>query len=141
MIQRSQSVYLALATALLGLEYSYSSVFPWASSDAYAWFSPTVLGLFTLAAVGAFGAIFLYKDRKRQRNLVVVLQYLTLIGLIMLIVANSTAGTLPGVSMTNAAFAHWAALVSPIMAYLMFLMARRGIDKDIALIRSMDRLR
>ena len=141
MIQRILSVYLALAAALLGFQYLYSSVYPWASTDAYAWLSPTVLALFTLAGIGALGTIFLYKDRKRQRSLVVILQILTLVGLIILIVANYTAGTLPGISMSDAAFSHWAALVSPIMAYLMFLMARRGIDKDISLIRSMDRLR
>ena len=141
MIQRSQSVYLVLATILLGLEYMFTDVFPWAATEQVAWFSPAVLGLFTVAAIGSFGSIFLYKDRKRQKGLVVLLQYLTLIGLVMLVVANSMAGTLPGISMSNAAFSHWGALVSPIMAYLMFLMARRGIAKDIALVRSMDRLR
>ena len=141
MIQRIQTLYLVLAAVLLGLEYMFSSSFPWAQSGEVGWFSPAVLGVFTVAAIGAAGAIFLYSDRKRQRSIVVVLQYLTLVGLVSLIVAHSTTGTLPGISMTNDAFSSWASFISPVLAYLMFLMARRGIDKDISLVKSMDRLR
>ena len=34
-----------------------------------------------------------------------------------------------------------AIVLLPVLAYVFFLLARRGIDKDIALVRSMDRLR
>ena len=141
MIQRIQSFYLGLAAVLLGLEYMFSSAFPQVHSVEYGWFLPLVLGLFTLAAIGGLGAIFLFNNRKRQRGIVVILQYLTLLGLLSLIVAHAAEGTLPSVSMADEAFSTWAALISPVLAYLMFLLAKRNIDKDIALVRSMDRLR
>jgi hypothetical protein len=141
MIQRIQSLYLLLAAVLLGLEYTFSSVWTGASAESYSWFVPVTMGVFTIAALGAIGGIFMYSQRKRQRSLVVVSQIITLLGLLILFGVEYSTGTLPLISSSNASFEAWAALLSPILAYLMFVMARRAIDKDIALVRSMDRLR
>ena len=80
MIQRIQSIYLLLAVAMLGLEYTFDSVWKGPSAEAYSWFVPVTTGVFTLAAIGALGAIFLYSQRKRQRSLVVVSQVIALLG-------------------------------------------------------------
>ena len=141
MIQRIQSIYLLLAVAMLGLEYSFDSVWKGPSAEAYSWFGPVTMGVFTLAAIGSLGAIFLYSQRKRQRSLVVVSQVIALIGLLVLFGTQFMTNSLPSVSASSVSFESWAALVCPILAYLMLVMARRAIDKDIALVRSMDRLR
>lgn len=141
MIQRIQSVYLALAVALLGLEYSFDSVWKGASAEAYTWFVPVTMGVFTLAAIGSLGAIFLYSQRKRQRSLVILSQVIIVVGLLILFGSQYATDSLPLRSLSNASFENWASLISPILAYLMLLMARIKIDKDIALVRSMDRLR
>jgi len=141
MIQRLQSVYLALAVALLGLEYSFGSVWKGASAATYSWFVPVTMGVFTLAAIGSFGAIFLYSHRKQQRSLVILCQVIIVVGLLILFGSQYATNSLPPRVMTNLAFQNWASLITPILAYLMLLLARMKIDKDIALVRSMDRLR
>jgi len=141
MIQRIQSLYLLLAAVLLGLEYTFASVWKGTSATTYSWFVPVTMGVFTIAAIGAVGGIFMYSQRKRQRSLVVVSQIITLVGLLILFGAQYVTGSLPMISGSVVSFESWAALVSPVLAYLMFIMARRAIDRDIALVRSMDRLR
>jgi peptidoglycan/LPS O-acetylase OafA/YrhL len=141
MIQRIQSIYLLLAVAMLGLEYTFDSVWKGPSAEAYSWFVPVTTGVFTLAAIGALGAIFLYSQRKRQRSLVVVSQVIALLGLLILFGTQFMTNSLPAVAASAVAFEAWAALACPVLAYLMLMMARRAIDKDIALVRSMDRLR
>lgn len=140
MIQRTQSVYLLLASILLGLEFSIADVWTGSATARYSWFEPVSLGMFAIATAGALVSIFLYKDRNRQRRMVIMLQYLTLTGLCMLFAGLYMGSGLPDVA-DNSSFWTWAAITSPILAYLMFLMGRRAIEKDIALVRSMDRLR
>jgi hypothetical protein len=98
------------------------------------------MGLFGLAAAGGVTSIFLYKDRKRQRGLVVIMQLIVLAGLLIKIILSSMTDGFASIS-SDASFEYWVGFGAPVMAYLMFLMARRGIDKDIKLIKSMDRLR
>ncbi|MDA0683754.1 MAG: DUF4293 family protein [Bacteroidetes bacterium] len=140
MIQRIQTIYLLLAVVLLAIAFLFDGIWTGAAAAEYAWFVPVTMGLLGLAAAGGVTAVFLYKDQPRQRGFVVLLQYLTLLGLALLIGANSLAGGWGSLT-ANASFSTWASVGAPIIAYLMFLMARRGIDKDIKLIKSMDRLR
>jgi hypothetical protein len=89
----------------------------------------------------ALWAIFLYERRKTQRSVVVGVQ----VGTVLL------AGVLYGglyltgeLAFRGPAGVDWgkaATLAVPIVAYLFFLLARRGIDHDIELVESMDRLR
>jgi len=140
MIQRIQTVYLTLAAVLLSMIFAFDRVWTGTTAAEFSWFVPATAGIFGLAAVGSITSIFLFKDQKRQRKVVVALQFVTLVGLIVLFTAHYLAGNMPSVT-SNASFGEWAVLGSPAVAYLMFLMARRGIDKDIKLIKSMDRLR
>ncbi len=141
MIQRIQSIYLLLAVALLGLEYSFDSVWKGPSAEAYSWFVPVTMGVFTIAAIGALGAIFMYSQRSKQRTLVVISQIITLLGLLILFGSQYMTQSLPSIETFQSSFEAWAAMTSPILAYLMLIMARRAIERDIALVRSMDRLR
>jgi hypothetical protein len=142
MIQRIQTVYLflgALALAALGLFDA-----PWSSAAAatYAWFVPSLIGLVVLAAGTAIWAIFLYENRKTQRSVVVGVQVCTVVlaallyGGLYLTSELTFRGAQGAVDWGNAAM-----LAMPIVAYLLFYLARRGIDHDIELVKSMDRLR
>ena len=145
MIQRIQTVYLvlgALALASIGL-----FDVPWSGPAAsqYAWFVPTLVGLLLITAGGAIGAIFLYEgqeQRKRQRTVVISVQVLTLLlagvmygGLYFTQALTFTAPT------GEILWVRSLVLVLPILAYLFFLLARRGIESDIERVESMDRIR
>jgi hypothetical protein len=140
MIQRLQTVYLLLAALFLGILFLAEGAWTGTATSLYSWYVPVSMGLFGLAAAGAVTAVFLYKGRKRQRSLVVAMQIVVLLGLLLKVVLNSMAGGFASIS-TDATFEYWVGYGAPVMAYLMLLMARRGIDRDTALIKSMDRLR
>ncbi|MEF8795201.1 MAG: DUF4293 family protein [Salinivenus sp.] len=141
MIQRIQTLYLffgALALAALGLFHM-----PWdsAAASAHSWFLPSLIGLILVTAGTAIGAIFLYENRQTQRTVVVGVQ----IGTVLL------AGVLYGglyltseLTFSTGQGLDWGritVLSLPILAYALFLLARRGITHDIELVESMDRLR
>ncbi len=140
MIQRLQTVYLLLAVTCLAILFLAEGAWTGNASASYSWYVPVSMGLFGLAAAGGVTSIFLYKDRDRQRGLVVLMQLVILGGLLLKVVVTSLSDGFASIS-SNASFEYWVGFAAPVMAYLMFLMARRGIDKDINLIKSMDRLR
>lgn len=141
MIQRIQTVYLflgALALASLG-----AFDVPWNSTVAatYNWFVPSLIGLLVGTAGAAFWGIFLYEHRKRQRSVVVGVQVGTVLvaGLLyggLYLTSELTFRGPEGVLWSRAVV-----LVLPVVAYALFFLARRGIDHDIELVKSMDRLR
>ncbi|MEM6645325.1 MAG: DUF4293 family protein [Bacteroidota bacterium] len=138
MIQRPQSVYLFIGALLIGALGLFQVVWTSAASQMLAWFNPAVLGAGTLVIVIAISAIFLYRDRKRQLKIVVALQGVLILFLLVLLAGLYMGGTLDQVAGNVPLII---ALVLPILAYAMFWLARKGIEKDIALVRSMDRLR
>lgn len=141
MIQRIQTVYLFLGALVLAAFGVFEM--PWASEAAatFVWFVPSLVGLLVVTAAGALGAIFLYDNRQRQRSVVVAIQ----VGTVLL------AGVLYGglyltqeLSVRGPQGTDWglaAVIALPLVAYVLFLLARRGIDHDIELVKSMDRLR
>ncbi|MEZ4701765.1 MAG: DUF4293 family protein [Rhodothermales bacterium] len=134
MIQRKQTFFLAIAAvALLS-----SFVVPVDVAVAESWLPAIVPGISALVALGAVFAIFQYADRPRQRSVVMLLQYGALIVLAAIVVLRfvfrDAAAPLD--------VASWALSAAPaVLAYVFFLLARKGIEQDIALVRSMDRLR
>jgi hypothetical protein len=139
-IQRIQTLYLALAAVCFVLVLVGGPVFHGAASGMYGWYMPAVVLLCGLAALGSIGAIFLYTDRRRQRSAVVGLQFLALLAMIVFYGGLFLAGEL-GIGTDEQAVLDVVALLSLPFGYVFLFMARRGIDKDIALVRSMDRLR
>ena len=141
MIQRIQSVYLVLgALALLAL-LLIDAIWNGAAAQSQSWFAPAVLILGGLAALVALVAVFLYKDRERQHKVIILAQGLTVLHLIALYLGLFLADALYVRTSSGIDVAMLIALVLPLAAYIFFLLARRGVKKDIELVKSMDRLR
>lgn len=135
MLQRTQSLYLALAALCLVAFLALNYVWAYGALARIAWIPTALLVLGSLTVVVTVGAVFLYKQRARQRQIVITAQWLVLLVLLLLAV---------GVWQTGAAFVAGPLLVVPFLpipAYGFLFLARRGVEKDIKLVRSMDRLR
>lgn len=142
MIQRIQSVYLLLgAIALVGLLF-FDSLWQSTAAATYGWFIPAVVGLGVVTAGVGLVAIFMYNNRERQRRVVVGVQ----LGTVLML-----AALYGGLFLTNGLNVRTAGgaldvnkivmLVLPVVAYAFFYLARRGIESDIELLKSVDRLR
>lgn len=138
MIQRIQTVYLILGVAAVASTFFTGGLTAVAHSGD-AWFMPTAASAIGLASALGVVAVFLYGDRKRQRGLILLTQYLTLALLVLLLVGMQGAGYLPRIQ--NAEASSWLTIVMPLAGYVFFLLARRGVEADIKLIESVDRLR
>ena len=136
MIQRIQSAYLVLGALVLVVMLFFRSLWEGVTAGLYAWFVPAVFVLTGLAVVTAIWAIFLYGDRARQRRVVVGVQALTVLLLGVLVGGMYLSGELALLDTMETV-----GLSAPVAAYILFLLARRSIEKDIDLVRSMDRLR
>ena len=141
MIQRIQTVYLALGVLALVALLFMRAVWEGPAAETQGWFTAAVVGLGSLAAVVAGVALFLFKDRPRQRKAIVLAQLVTVVLLVTLfgglyladaLYVRTTQGVDRGMLIT---------LLLPLVAYVLFLLARRAVTKDIALVRSVDRLR
>ncbi len=141
MIQRIQTVYLALgALALIALAV-LPAIWQSMAADAYAWFAPGTAGAAAAAAAVAIWSIFLYEDRPRQRRMVLGAQLLAVITLLIVYGGFFMVGALDVRPAGEMEWGRLTAMVLPVLAYIFFFLARRGIEKDIELVRSMDRLR
>ena len=94
-----------------------------------------------MTASAALWAVFLYENRTTQRSVVVGVQMGTVVlaGVLyggLYLTSELTFGGAQGL-----AWDRIIALALPIVAYVFFYLARRGIDHDIELVKSMDRLR
>lgn len=141
MIQRIQSLYLFLGALSLIVLLFFRGSWQGQAAASFGWFTPAVIGLSILAAVGALGAIFLYENRQRQRSVVVGIQMLTVLLALVLYGGLFLAGGLDVQTEQGVDVGRVVGLLLPVIAYLFFFLARRGITKDIKLVRSMDRLR
>jgi len=141
MIQRIQTVYLVLGILALAGLLLVDALWTGPAATTYAWFAPGVLIVAGIAALAAAVAIFLYKDRSRQKQVVVGAQFLVLLQAIVLYGGLYMAGTLSVRTPEGISIERVIGLLLPILAYVFFALARRSIQKDIELVRSMDRLR
>ncbi len=140
MIQRIQTVYLVLGAVALGALLFFGVVWKGAAT-AQSWFTPVVVLVDLLAAAVALGAIFLYKNRPKQRQVIVVAQALTTVLLLVFCGGLYLEKALYVRTSQGLDVGMLVALLLPIVAYVLFLLARRGVEKDIERVRSMDRLR
>ncbi len=132
MLQRIQSLYLVLSAAALLSVFALPAV-----ATTETWTPTVVQALSALVALACLGAVFTYRDRTKQRQLVTVLQYGAL-GLIIMVLVILYLFAAPGALDYTA----WGYAVLPaVLAYVFLMLARRRIEHDIALVRSMDRLR
>ncbi|MEM6325777.1 MAG: DUF4293 family protein [Bacteroidota bacterium] len=133
MIQRIQSLYLLVAGGLLVTFGLIPTA--WALGITVEWIVPVARGLAAFAAIVTFVGVALFKDRQRQRQLILGAQVVTL-----LTVAAVVGGLFLREAGTAAPGAYLLAL-APVVSYVLLRLAQRGVDKDIALVKSMDRLR
>lgn len=141
MIQRPQTLFLVLGALALGALGLFDVPWSGAAARQSAWFVPSLLGLVVVTAVLAIGAIFLYEDqarRKTQRTVVVGVQILTLLLAGVLYVGLYRAGTLAFTGPAGILWGRSTVLLLPIVAYVLFRLARRGIDKDIERVERME---
>ena len=138
MIQRIQTVYLFVGAILVVAAAILGDLFEYSTTDL-PWFVPVVTVALALALLASLGAVFMYRRRERQRTVVVLAQILVLGALVALFIGRRGTGSMPGVE--TATTADWLLFALPVVAYLLFLLARRAIDRDIRLLKSVDRLR
>lgn len=141
MIQRIQSIYLAVGAIALACLLFFDNLWLGPAAEQHRWFAPVLLIAAGLAALIALVSIFLYKDRRRQRGMVVWAQLFTLITFAILLVGVFFGSASAGPDSPGFATEYAIVVLIPLVAYVLFYLARRGIDRDIALVRSMDRLR
>jgi len=141
MIQRLQSLYLLFAALFAALVLVVGDAWFSVITPVYPWLTLAVPVIAGLTALVALVAVFLYKDRKRQRSIVLAAQWLDI--LLVLAMGGGIAALVIGDSAALGAGATlvFLTLLLPVVAYVFLRLARRGVEKDIALVRSMDRLR
>ena len=135
MIQRVQTILLLLGgLCFLDMAFFQSAM----TQEAMPWLPVGVLALHAVTAIGAIGAILLYKDRARQLKVVSIVQYLALASLIASFAGLYLSGAVMELPGNTGALA---LIILPALGYILIRMATGRIRKDIELVRSMDRLR
>lgn len=142
MIQRIQSLYLLLGAITLGALFFFDGIWESQAAATHAWFEPSVIILNVAAIAVGIGAIFLYKMRPRQRRVVLGAQMLTVLLVVALYGGFFLTGELNVRTPTGAIDVPLLiALLLPIVAYVFYYLARRGIEKDIKMVEDMNRFR
>jgi len=129
MIQRIQSIYLLVATVL----WVGSLFLPVTQNGFHAW------GLIIVAIAGAlfnFIAIFLYKNRKTQRQLCVIGAMVALIYYVIYLTYYLLSKNTPNQQMIISIGSFL-----PILSFVFTLIANHQIKKDDDLIKAADRIR
>lgn len=146
MIQRIQSVWLLLA-ALIAAGVFYTDLFRAQIVEGAATITKNlnVTGEFLLLLVAIpmvllpFIAIFMFRNRKKQRNVVWISVLVTVgfIALNLMLIANFKNN--PEHQIANGSYQ--IASVLPVIALVCLILAIKGINRDQKLVRSLDRLR
>lgn len=138
MIQRIQSLYLGAGALLLVLFVALGDT--WAATIAaeYAWLGTLGYVLAGVTALVALVAVFLYKDRERQRGVIHLAQWLDLALCVVVLVGFYLAFDSSDFA---APAGYYLVALQPIVAYLLLRLARQRVVADIAKVRSMDRIR
>ncbi len=147
MIQRIQSVYLLISALLLGLLFLlpfaevvkegviYTFNFKGILLDGAVQQSGIAISVLIVVLMALHGfAISSFKNRKRQKMIVIYL-ILMLLGLFGLFIYYTY------LSFSGAQISLKISVVLPLLAIVIDYLAIRAIDKDEALIRSIDRIR
>lgn len=141
MIQRIQSVYLLLGALCLASLGFFDSVWQNQAAETFVWFVPAVAIVGAATVLTALIAIFLYKNRKKQVKVVVASQVMAVGFMVILYGALFMAGDFELLKEAGADISELLILLLPIVGYILFYLARRSIQRDIDLVKSMDRLR
>ncbi len=140
MIQRPQSLYLALAAIVAASLFALAYPFESRAATAYEWFAPAFGLLCGASAAAAALAIFQFRNRASQLRTTGIVALLTLVLVAVVGGAYAVAGDLAALSQSGR-LDGYASMAGPVVVLILVLLARRGVAADIALVRSMDRLR
>jgi uncharacterized membrane protein len=143
MIQRVQTVYLLMASITSGVlifvfnlwKSIEKSIFALDLFKSESNLLKLIPFLFLVAAILAFVAIFIFKNRKLQ---FVIGRLTILINLILLGLLIYVSLTLPGEASVSE---KGIGMFIPILAILLLVLANKAIKKDEDLVKSVDRLR
>ena len=143
MIQRVQTVYLLMASIMSGVLIFVFNLWKSIEKSIFALDLLTsesnllklIPILFLVAAILAFVAIFIFKNRKLQ---FVIGRLTILINLILLGLLIYVSLTLPGEASVSE---KGIGMFIPILAILLLVLANKAIKKDEDLVKSVDRLR
>ena len=141
MIQRIQSVYLLLGALAMAALLLFGGGWQGAVSTVSSWLMPALYLIGVLIVLSGLAAIFLYSNRSRQRTVVLGIQVLTIIFALLFYGGLYAVDGLKLGQDGNISAGYIIMLLLPIVVYVFFYLARRGITRDIELVRSMDRLR
>ena len=136
MIQRIQSIYLALAAGVsIGLPFIFSLYSDADGNAVWAKDDMLIIGLFSLSALLSFSIIFLYKKRQNQFVLgrLAILLNFVLLGVLVYrsqILSGGTAVLEKGIGM-----------IIPLISIVLLALANKAIKRDEDLVKSVDRLR
>jgi peptidoglycan/LPS O-acetylase OafA/YrhL len=146
-IQRIQSIFLLIASAcsfaLFGFPFATvkekvadSALF--ATDTVYNLNDSTaLLGIYVVAGLLALVAIFLFKNRNQQKTVARVAAVVNLVGIVLAVVLFMKDGVMESAVSPNDGLG----LYTPILGFVLNLLAIRAIGKDEKLVKSMDRLR
>lgn len=143
MLQRIQTIYLILASAISGGLIFVFSLWNTLKEQIFVldlFFSElltlrVIPIMFITSAVLSFVTIFLFKDRKLQ---FVLGRIIILINLFLLALLIYVSLTLPGETSVSE---KGIGMFLPILAILLLVLANKAIKKDEDLVKSVDRLR
>lgn len=141
MLQRKQSVYLLLGSLSIVAMLFFDGIWETPAAETLVWYVPSLIVTGIVVVVVALVAIFMYGNRLRQQQVVVAVQVLTLIFMVLLYGGLFLTGVTTQIAEGAVEAPTLIGLVLPILAYVFFYLARKGIQADIDLVRSMDRLR
>lgn len=141
MLQRKQSVYLLLGSLSIVAMLFFDGIWETPAAETLVWYVPSLIITAIVVVLVALVAIFMYGNRSRQQQVVVAVQVLTLIFMVLLYGGLFLTGVTTQIAEGAVDAATLIGLALPILAYVFFYLARKGIQSDIDLVRSMDRLR
>ncbi|MEM1269930.1 MAG: DUF4293 family protein [Bacteroidota bacterium] len=139
MIQRIQTVYLVLASVLLAAFFIIGD--PVVVAYEAGWFGPALYATAGIASLIAIIAIFLYNNRKNQRTAILAAQGVSLVLLLALTGGLTLSGSFATITNEGLNLGLIGALAVPVVSYLLLMFARKAVEKDIKLVKSMDRIR
>ena len=138
MLQRLQTIYLALGALLLALFVGVGDTWASAIGDEVGWLGTLAYVLAGVTALVALVAVALYKNRALQARVILAAQWLDLALVLSVLVGlylafDSDAPTAP--------VGYYLVAMLPVVAYVLLRMARQRVARDIERVRSMDRIR
>ena len=139
MIQRLQTVYMLLAVIIISLLFllpfsnaSITNSGPFVDGDLDVYDNISLLSSVIAIALSGLINIFLYKNRRTQMLITIVLTLLSIETVTLALVFTFTAAVSASVSV---------GIFIPLVSIVLFMLAYRGIKKDDELVKSSNRLR